>query len=141
MSAPTTHILRLPTSPSYEGRGLRGFQFAPLQNQEVDVHVVDVRTGHDTFLVSKKISRLYYVLDGHGYFTIADRKYEVEPGVLVEVPPQLEYSYSGTMKLLLIGSPRWFAGNEEFTKRNPDVPEVFIMRRLFSKCARLWRKN
>jgi mannose-6-phosphate isomerase-like protein (cupin superfamily) len=134
-----TYVLKLPASPSYTGRGLRGFQFTPLQNQEVDIHFVDVTTGHDTFLISKKITRIYYVLDGHGHFTIADQKYDVEPGVLVEVPPIVEYSYSGTMKLLLIGTPRWFEGNEKFTKRNPDVSEAFSLRHLFSKLARLWR--
>jgi hypothetical protein len=41
--------------------------------------------------------------------------------MLVEVPPNIEYSYSGSMKLLLIGNPRWFKGNEEVTKKNPDV--------------------
>ena len=137
MSLQTSYVLRLPTSPSYVGRGLRGFQFKPLQNQELDVHFVDVKTGHDTFLISKKITRIYYVLDGHGHFTIGDQNYEVEPGVLVEVPPKLEYSYSGTMKLLLIGTPRWFEGNEEFTKRNPDVSGGFSIRRLLSKFTRL----
>jgi len=127
------YILRTPSSPSYEGKGLRGFQFEPLKNQELDIHFVDVKTGHDTFLISKRITRIYYVLEGHGYFIIENQKYEVEPGVLVEVPPSVEYSYSGTMKLLLIGNPRWFRGNEEVTKKNPDVVKGMSIRRFFSK--------
>jgi mannose-6-phosphate isomerase-like protein (cupin superfamily) len=116
-----TYILRIPSSPSFEGTGLRGFQFEPLRNQELEIHFVDVKTGHDTFFISKKITRIYYILEGKGCFTIENQKYDVEPGMLVEVPPNVEYSYSGTMKLLLIGNPRWFKGNEEVTRKNPDV--------------------
>jgi mannose-6-phosphate isomerase-like protein (cupin superfamily) len=131
------YILRPHASPSFETKGLRGFQFGPLRNQELDIHLVDVKTGHDTFLISKKITRFYYVLEGKGYFTIAAQRYDVEPGVLVEVPPLVEYSYCGTMKLLLIGNPRWFEGNEEVTRNNPDVVDRFSLRlsRFFSRLS------
>ena len=109
------------SSPCFTGKGLKGYQFGPLRNQEVEIHFVDVVKGHDTFFISKRLTRLYYVLEGKGYFTIENQKYDVEPGMLVEVPPNIEYSYSGSMKLLLIGNPRWFKGNEEVTKKNPDV--------------------
>ncbi len=33
----------------------------------------------------------------------------------------MEYSYSGKMTLLGISIPRWFSGNDKFTKWNPDV--------------------
>jgi SAM-dependent methyltransferase len=72
-------------------------------------------------MVSKKITRIYYVLCGSGYFTIADHKYDVKPGMLVEISPKVEYSYSGKMKLLVVSKPRWFSGNDTFTKWNPDV--------------------
>jgi mannose-6-phosphate isomerase-like protein (cupin superfamily) len=128
-----SYVFRLPSSPSFEGKGLTGFQFQPLRNQELEIHFVDVTTGHDTFLRSKKITRIYYVIDGKGYFIIDDQKYDVEPGVLVEVPPRVEYSYSGTMKLLLISNPRWFKGNDEVTKKNPDVAPGISFRRLLSR--------
>ncbi len=40
---------------------------------------------------------------------------------MVEVPPKVEYSYSGKMTLLGISIPGWFSGNDTFTKLNPDV--------------------
>jgi len=128
-----SYILKIPSSPSFEEKGLRGFQFEPLRNQELDIHFVDVITGHDTFFISKKIIRIYYILEGKGHFIIENQKYEVEPGMLVEVPPNVEYSYSGTMKLLMIGNPRWFRGNEEVTKKNPDVFSGLSMSSLLSK--------
>jgi mannose-6-phosphate isomerase-like protein (cupin superfamily) len=127
------YVHTIPSSPSFVLKGLKGYQFEPLNNQELDIYFIDVEKGHDTFIISKKIARTYYVLEGKGYFTIDNQKHDVEPGILVEVPPNLEYSYSGTMKLLLISNPRWFRGNEEVTKRNPDVVSGLSITPLLSK--------
>lgn len=128
-----SYLRRIPPSPTFVARGLTGFQFPPLSHPELDFYLLDVTTGHDTFVRSRKITRVYYVLEGHGYFVIADQRYDVEPGVLVEVPPNVEYSYSGRMKLLLIGHPRWFKGNEEVTKNNPDVSPGTSLSRLATR--------
>src|SRR5206468_7647628 len=45
-------------------------------------------------------------------------------GMLVEIPPRVEYSYSGKMKLICISKPRWFSGNDKYTKWNPDVVQA-----------------
>jgi SAM-dependent methyltransferase/quercetin dioxygenase-like cupin family protein len=101
--------------------GLFGYTFGPLNQKDLEIYYIEVEKGHDTFIISKKITRTYYVLCGSGYFTIADRKYDVSPGMLVEVPPKVEYSYSGKMKLIAVSKPRWFHGNDTHTKWNPDV--------------------
>lgn len=115
------YIYSLPTSVSFTGKGLLGYTFGPLNQKDLELYYIEVEKGHDVFMVSKKITRIYYVLTGSGYFTIADRKYDVGPGMLVEVPPKVEYCYSGKMKLLAVCKPRWFSGNDTFTKWNPDV--------------------
>ncbi len=115
------YIVTIPSSPSFALKGLKGYQFGPLRNQELDIYFIDVEKGHDTYIISKKITRIYYILEGKGFFTIENQKYDVTPGMLVEVPPNVEYSYTGTLKLILISNPRWFDGNEEFTRKNPDV--------------------
>jgi chemotaxis methyl-accepting protein methylase/mannose-6-phosphate isomerase-like protein (cupin superfamily) len=115
------YIYSLPPMTSFDGKGLFGYTFGPLQQKDLEIYYIDVEKGHDTFMVSKKITRIYYVLCGSGYFTIADHRYNVNPGMLVEVPPNLEYSYSGKMKLIAISKPRWFTGNDTHTKWNPDV--------------------
>lgn len=117
------YLYSLPTSVSFTGKGLFGYTFGPLGQKELEILYIDVEKGHDTFIVSKKITRVYYVLDGKGYFTIGGRKYDVKAGMLVEVPPKVEYSYSGKMKLLAVSKPRWFSGNDKITKWNPDVVE------------------
>jgi mannose-6-phosphate isomerase-like protein (cupin superfamily)/SAM-dependent methyltransferase len=111
----------LPTLPSFDGKGLFGYTFGPLQQKDLEIYYIEVEKGHDTFMVSKRITRVYYVLCGSGYFTISDRRYDVSRGMLVEVPPKVEYSYSGKMKLIAVSKPRWFSGNDRYTKWNPDV--------------------
>jgi mannose-6-phosphate isomerase-like protein (cupin superfamily) len=115
------YIVSVSSSPSFTGKGLVGYPFERLKNRDLEFCLIQVEKGHDTFQISKRIIRTYYVLEGKGYFTIENQNYNVEPGVLVEVPPKVEYSYSGTMKLLLISRPRLFEGNDKSTRLNPDV--------------------
>jgi mannose-6-phosphate isomerase-like protein (cupin superfamily) len=114
------YLCTQPERPTFVQKGLKGFRFA-LNNKKVEIYFVNVEKGHDTFIVSKKITDMYYVIDGSGFFIIENRRYDVKPGIVVEVPPNVEYTYSGTMKLLLILTEPWFEGNEQVTKNNPDV--------------------
>jgi mannose-6-phosphate isomerase-like protein (cupin superfamily) len=115
------YVLAASTSPSFALKGLAGYEFQPLKDQDIAIHLLDVHKGHDTFIISKALTRFYYIIEGTGVFTIDNQTYDVEPGLLVEVPPGVEYSYSGSMKIFLISHPRWFEGNEQTTKKNPDV--------------------
>src|SRR5271166_2011160 len=111
----------LPTSVSFTGKGLLGYSFGPLKQKDLEIYYIEVEKGHDTFTVSRRITRTYYVLSGSGYFTIDNKRYPVSAGVLIEVPPKVEYSYSGKMTLLALSIPRSFSGNDIVTKWNPDV--------------------
>jgi mannose-6-phosphate isomerase-like protein (cupin superfamily) len=113
-------IRKLKDKPSYSQKGLDGYRF-PLSNKEIQIYFVDVKKGHDTYIVSKKITHIYYILEGGGSFDIGGKKIQVKPGMMVEVPPNVEYTYSGKMKILLIMIPPWFAGNDEITRKNPSV--------------------
>jgi mannose-6-phosphate isomerase-like protein (cupin superfamily) len=116
-----SYVLAAASSPSFTLKGLAGYEFQPLKDQDFAVHLVDVHIGHDTFIVSKALTRIYYVIEGIGVFTIDNQKFDVAAGLVVEVPPGVEYSYSGSMKMFLVSHPRWFEGNERTTKMNPDV--------------------
>jgi mannose-6-phosphate isomerase-like protein (cupin superfamily)/SAM-dependent methyltransferase len=111
----------LPALTSFDGKGLSGYTFGPLNEKDLEIYYIEVEKGHDTFMVSKKVTRIYYVLSGSGYFTIDDRKYDVSSGMLVEVPPKVEFCYSGKMKLIAVSKPRSLSGNDAFTRWNPDV--------------------
>lgn len=111
---------KLPNKPSFSQKGLSGYHFQT-KNRDVEVYFLDVKQGHESYFISKKCTHIYYVIEGKGFFDIDGSKYEVKPGMLIEVPPNVEYTYSGKMKLLLIMNPPWFKGNEKFTKKNPSV--------------------
>jgi mannose-6-phosphate isomerase-like protein (cupin superfamily)/SAM-dependent methyltransferase len=135
------YVYSLPSSESFRGAGMRGYTFGPLRHDS-DVYYIVVEEGHDTFQISDEITRIYYVLSGEGYFTIEDQKYAVSPGMLVEVPPKVEYSYSGKMTLIGFSTPRWFRGNDNATRWNPDVsmrefPDLTSARDWSSRFARL----
>ena len=115
------YVFSASSSPSFSLDGLAGYEYQPLKDQDFAVHLLDVYKGHDTFMISKALTRIYYVIEGSGSFTIDNQNYEVAAGLVIEVPPGLEYSYSGAMKLLLVSHPRWFQGNEEVTRINPNV--------------------
>jgi SAM-dependent methyltransferase len=115
------YIHSLPPSVAFTGKGLLGYTFGPLSQKDLDVYYVEVEKGHDVFMISKRIVRVYYILSGRGSFTIDGQKYDVSSGMLVEVPPKVEYCYSGKMTLIVLSRPRWFSGNDTFTKWNPDV--------------------
>jgi len=116
-----TYVLAASSSPSFILEGLAGYEFHPLNDEDFAVHLLDVTKGHDTFMISKALTRIYYIIEGFGAFTIANQKYHVAAGLIVEIPPGVEYSYSGSMKILLVSHPRWFPGNELMTRNNPDV--------------------
>ena len=114
------YVKEIPEKPSYSQKGLDGYKF-PLANREVEIYFVDVKKGHDTYIISKKITHIYYILEGSGFFDIDGKRIDVKTGMLIEVPPNVEYTYSGKMKLLLIMNPPWFKGNEIITRKNPAV--------------------
>ncbi|MDY6771084.1 MAG: cupin domain-containing protein [Candidatus Nanohaloarchaea archaeon] len=116
----TDHLLTPEDDPAFDQEGLTGYRY-PLDNDELELYRVDVTRGHDTYIVSREITHIYRVLDGRGVFTIDGDDQRVEAGDTVEVPPGVEYTYSGSMELLLIMQPPWFEGNEEVTRPNPAV--------------------
>src|SRR5262249_34044632 len=110
-----------PTAASFTGKGLLGYTFGPLDQKDLEIYYVEVEKGHDVFMISKKITRTYYVILGNGYFVIDKKRYDLSAGMLMEILPRVEYCYSGKMKLFVFSRSRWFNGNDTFTKWNPDV--------------------
>jgi mannose-6-phosphate isomerase-like protein (cupin superfamily) len=121
------YVHSLPLLRSFSGEGLVGYTFGPLQQKDLEIYYIEAEKGHDTFTVSKRASRLYYVIDGSGYFAISDQRYNVSRGMLVEIPPRVEYSYSGKMSLICISNPRYSDGNDRYTKWNPDVVQGVLL--------------
>lgn len=116
-----SYLYTLPTSVSFRGKGLFGYSFGPMKQKDLEVLYVECETGHDTFMICRGVTRTYYVLAGSGSFTIEGHKHDVCPGVLVEVPSGVEYSYSGRMTMLAFCRQSWFRREDKFTRWNRDV--------------------
>jgi chemotaxis methyl-accepting protein methylase len=116
-----SYLYTLPASVSFRGKGLFGYSFGPMKQKDLEVLYIESETGHDTFMICRGVTRTYYVLAGSGSFTIEGRKYDVSPGVLVEVPSGVEYSYSGRMTMLGFCRQSWFRRPDKFTGWNRDV--------------------
>ena len=97
-----SYIYSLPASASFTGKGLLGYTFGPLKQKDCEIYYIEVEKGHDVFMISRKITRTYYVLSGTGQFIIDSQSYPITQGMLVEVPPRVEYCYSGKMTLIAI---------------------------------------
>jgi len=115
------YIYTLPNSVSFRGKGLFGYSFGLMNQKDLEVLYIESEKGHDTFMICKGVTRTYYVLAGGGSFTIGGREYCVGPGVLVEVPRGIEYSYSGRMTMLAFCRQSWFRRKDKFTRWNRDV--------------------
>jgi gentisate 1,2-dioxygenase len=92
-------------------------------------------------MVSKALTRIYYIIDGSGVFTIDNQNYDVSSGLVIEVPPGIEYSYSGRMKILLVSHPRWFEGNERMTRTNPKVVREASVQRIIGDRLRCYLRG
>jgi chemotaxis methyl-accepting protein methylase len=115
------YLHTLPVSISFRGKGLFGYSFGPLLQKDLEVLYIESETGHDTFMVLRGVTRIYYVLAGSGSFTIAGREHNVSAGVLVEIPADVEYTYSGRMTMLAFCKRGWFSRRDKFTRWNRDV--------------------
>lgn len=111
----------IPSCCAFRDKGLSGYILGPLKQEDLEIYYIESKIGHDTFIVSRKIARTYYVLSGTGHFIIDEVRYPVESGFLVEIPPKVEFSYTGKMTLLCISVPRWFSGNDKITRWNREV--------------------
>lgn len=113
---------KLSKKPEFVQKGLKGYRFE-VKNKAIEVYLVNVTTGHDSYIISKKCTHFYYVLEGRGFFDIEKKKIKVKKGNFIEIEPKKEYTYSGKMKLLLMMNPPWFLGNETIIRKNPKVYE------------------
>jgi mannose-6-phosphate isomerase-like protein (cupin superfamily) len=114
------YLKQIPDTPTFTQEGLQGFQY-PLELKQFEVYFVDSTKGHDDFVIAEGLTHTYYILEGNGTFEIGADIVNVSAGNMLEIPPKIEFSYSGKMKLLLLMSPPFAEGKVESTKPNSKV--------------------
>ena len=68
--------------------------------------VFEVSTHHGK-VKSTKSDRIYYILEGSGYFEIEGNRIDVKSTDVVIVPKNTVYDYFGKMKLFLVHTPAY----------------------------------
>lgn len=102
------YIYKLPENPSFEQEGLKGYNYS-FGLEEISVSVEDCFKGHDKYHTNKYSTKLYYVVDGSGKFSINGDIFEVTKEDLIVIPPNTEFVFAGKMRLLLIMNPAFRA--------------------------------
>lgn len=69
----SNYIKKLPGDPSFEQKGLKGYNFN-LDCNEITISVEDVFKGHDKYHTNVRSTKIYYVLEGNGTFCINGEK-------------------------------------------------------------------
>lgn len=86
----------------------------------------EVKVGHLQEWYSDVSTYQWFIIEGRGVFVVDDEKHPVEAGDLVVVPPKKRMHYFGTMKMLLVTTPKYDDKNEhEVRLIDPsEVPQI-----------------
>ena len=63
-------------------------------------------------LTQQKTEFNYFVIEGTGYFVLNGNRHEVSKSDLVVIPAGTKYTFGGSLKMLLINTPKWSAEQE-----------------------------
>ena len=109
-----THILKKPSSYSFEKVGIKGKKFSVADiTSKTGVCVIETENGHETTIIEHKCDFIYYILEGNGYFEINGQKENFIKEDLVVIPEGSKFTYKGKCKMLLITTPAFYPEQEE----------------------------
>ena len=93
------------------GTAKRAFTDDP--DQIASLHVVDICQTAKTHY-HKKMTEIYYVLEGNGQIELDSMRFDVEPGSAIMIKPGCRHRAIGNLKLLNIPVPAFDPEDEYF---------------------------
>jgi len=93
------------------GTAKRAFTDDP--DQIASLHVVNVGETSKTHY-HKKMTEIYYILEGHGQIELDGMRFDVEPGSSIMIKPGCRHRAIGKLKLLNIPVPAFDPEDEFF---------------------------
>jgi mannose-6-phosphate isomerase-like protein (cupin superfamily) len=93
--------------------GLSKRAFVSEKNQVASMHVVEISKDSRPHY-HKKMTEIYYVLEGEGYLEIDKDKIPLKPGVSVLIPPHSLHRAVGKLKLINVPVPTFDPEDEWF---------------------------
>ena len=87
--------------------------FVAPDNSVASMHVVEI-SQRSRVHYHKKMTEIYYVLEGEGHLEIDDDKVPLKPGVSVLIPPNSLHRAVGKLKLINVPIPTFDPADEWF---------------------------
>jgi mannose-6-phosphate isomerase-like protein (cupin superfamily) len=77
------------------------------------MHVVDIKTDSQTHY-HKKLTELYYVLEGQGQMELDGQLFDVRPGTAIMIKPGCRHRAIGKLKIINVPIPAFDPDDEWF---------------------------
>ena len=106
-----TRLADLPPTPCPCGTAKRAFVEEP--EGTASVHVVEIREDSETHH-HRRLTEIYYVLEGEGHVELDGESVPVGPGTAVMIKPGCRHRAVGRLKILNLVVPR-FDPEDEWT--------------------------
>lgn len=87
--------------------------FAIPENTTATMHVVEIKQDSQTHY-HKKMTEIYYVLEGEGHIELDDESHPLKPGVSVFIKPGCRHRAVGKLKILNVPVPAFDPTDEWF---------------------------
>ena len=90
-------------------RSTCGWRYRLISKEDADrgvaawTHVVDIDGSREHY--HKRITEIYYVLDGEGALRLDGVEHPIRKGSLVHIPPGVVHGAVGRMRVLVVGIP------------------------------------
>lgn len=111
-------IKKIDKKPSFEKENyFKGYSFLK-ENRQMDLDYIIMNYGHDFYQIDAVSTHIYYILDGQGEANIAGERYNLEKGLVVEIPKDTEWAFKGNLKMLEISIPKFNPETCKYTKKN-----------------------
>lgn len=117
MSESTSPKFRIVNLNEVEGQpcpcGSSRRAFTDDSDQIASLHVVDVSTEAQTHY-HKKLTEIYYILEGTGQMELDGEKFDVVPGCTILIKPGCRHRAIGNMKIINVPIPAFDPEDEWF---------------------------
>ncbi len=87
--------------------------FSVPENDTATLHLVDISKDSQVHY-HKKLTEIYYVLEGEGYMELNGDRVPLEPGVSILIQPLTRHRAVGNLKILNIAIPKFDPEDEWF---------------------------
>ena len=93
------------------GQAKRAFQFP---GSPASFHVVEITEGEARKHYHKRMTEIYYVLEGEGWLEVDDEKVALKPSVAVMIQPGCRHRAVGNLKIINVPIPAFDPEDEWF---------------------------